>query len=445
MGDALLTVRSFGKARAVTKLSALAVIGLALAAPAARADVFFLEFLAPTGNQFNYSAADRQAIADLMNADFAPFGHSVTLTQPTSGNFSRITVNATTDFGGFALTGGIAQGIDFRNTSKTDQARVNIDGLLGGTGQPALNAANVRGMTATIAAHEAGHLLGLRHGDACGCIGNGLPNRPPLTPDDYLPDYPGGFPANANETFTSIMASPASVGSTLAEATRDAFFNERSAIKMVFNDSGSVLNEQAGAHGSIATAQAVALSTLIVPNTIPEFLPGTATATVNFGKVFNVEAVAVLGNISAAGQLDFYSFTAQQGELFNFEVMSEVLEPGGTARYGNTIDTQIRIFDALGVSVPYYGGTAFNDDEFESFDSVLMDLIIPTTGTYFVRVNAFEASDTGNYELFMHRFSATTPAANVAPEPASGLLAMTGALSLLGVVRRRRARSVRQG
>lgn len=424
---------------------ALALSDLLTARPAT-ADVFFLDFLAPTqAGQYNYSVADREAIRALVAADYAPFGHTVVTTQPTSGTFSRIQINATTDFDGEALEGGIAQGIDFRNLSSSDQARVNTGGLLGSAGAPPNTVANQIALTATIAAHEGGHLLGLRHHDGCGCIGRGLPPQrvfangslPAINRGNSIPDYPAGFPTLANETFTSTMASPASTGQTLFEAVQDTFFNERSAIKLAFNNTGTTINEAAGAKGSLAAAQALSLSSLLVPNTVPQFIPGTATPTVNFGKEFDVSAIAVLGNLDVAGQLDFYSFAANAGDLFNFEVISEAATTGGFFRYGNRIDSLISILDSSGNLVPWYGGLAQNDDEFEGFDSLLMDLIIPTTGTYFVQVNAFSAADTGNYELFMHRFNAFTPTATSVPEPGTFGLALlsTGAL---GLVRRRR-------
>lgn len=436
-----MLIRSACAGRTAARFMGTAVL-LLLTITAGRADVVFLDFLAPTGNQFNYTAADRQAIADLVAADYAPFGHTVTLTQPLSGDFSRVQINATTTFGGGALSGGIAQGLDFRDTNKNDQARVNIDGLLGGAGQPALNTPNAVALTATVAAHEMGHLLGLRHADGCGCIGAGLPGRTTLTRTDYHPDYPTNFPAAAIESFTSIMASPASLGQTLNEATQNTFFNERSAIKLRFNEAGSVVNEQGAAHGTIATAQPVSLAALTVPNTLPQFIPGTATATVNFGKTFDVSAVAVLGGLNVAGQSDLYSFTAQQGDLFNFEVMSNILAPGGIFRYGNRIDPMISILDGLGNAIPYYNGVATNDDEFESRDSTLIDLIMPTTGTFFIRVNAFESSpanpvDTGNYELFFYKFSATSVVSSAAPEPGTVGLLLVGMLSAGAALRRR--------
>lgn len=78
--------------------------------------------------------------------------------------------------------------------------------------------------------------------------------------------------------------------------------------------------------------------------------------------------------------------------------------------------------------------TAFNDDEFETFDSILIDLIIPSDGTYFVKVDRspFAPGAIGTYELFINRFNGVA-----VPEPGSVeflVLGMTG----LGLNRRRR-------
>jgi hypothetical protein len=82
------------------------------------------------------------------------------------------------------------------------------------------------------------------------------------------------------------------------------------------------------------------------------------------------------------------------------------------------------------VEVPYYKSTAYNDDEFESTDSLLIDLILPKTGDYWLKVESFtrpalstdpdpnsldaiskemyldkiDDTDIGNYELFVYRF-----------------------------------------
>src|SRR5581483_4008225 len=120
---------------------------------------------------------------------------------------------------------------------------VDVNGFLGGPGQPVAdgNAAtatvrdNLVALTSTIAEHELGHTVGLRHGDSFGPPGFGIHNPP--GPGAYAPAFPGL--AGALETDWHIMASPASVGSSLANAMATSpppFFGEREAIGLAFAD-----------------------------------------------------------------------------------------------------------------------------------------------------------------------------------------------------------------
>ena len=63
--------------------------------------------------------------------------------------------------------------------------------------------------------------------------GVGNPALPPSVAQ-FLPSYPG--PQAAWETTDDIMASPASVGSTLFDTLDSPFFGERDDIKLAFDD-----------------------------------------------------------------------------------------------------------------------------------------------------------------------------------------------------------------
>jgi Ca2+-binding RTX toxin-like protein len=226
----------------------------------------------------------------------------------------------------------------------------------------------------------------------------------------------------AYETFDHLMSSPASVGSDRFNDVRDLFFGEREAIKLAFAESGTVVSEVAGAHGGIATAQPIVVTPLAVPNTLASGL--------NSMKQFAVDAVAVVGAIAldpatGVSESDFYSFTGRAGDLVNIRVFSRALtrllgdldDPADD----NTIDGIIRVYHN-GTLVAYYGapGGAFNDDNFESGDPGIVDLVLPEDGTYFVEVDTFTYpegdprngdgtdadtdTDTGAYELFVYRF-----------------------------------------
>jgi hypothetical protein len=374
----------------------------------------FLDFTTNPGNGTSthiYTASEQNSILTRIQGFYSSWDFSFSLTSP-GGTFSSVTFNAPTDFNGNALVGGIAQDIDFRNLIKNDNARVNANGLLGGSGQPAATSTNFVNLTSFIGAHELGHLQGLRHADSWGPIGSGVSTTG--NKNSMTPVYPG--PVNATETGMHLMASPASVGQTLAQAVGPAFFGEREDVRLSFNQTGSTVAEQAGAHGSTATAQAITLPTLTVPNTL---LAGTQ----NFGKTFDVKAVSVTGSISASGEADFYSFTAPAG-LFEVQVIARTLPSPRTSG----LDSQVSVFDSLGNFVNYFSTNATNDDEIEgTFDSQIIDLTLPTTGSYFMKVNGFSTS-TGGYELYAYSFNV--------PEAGS----CTAALFVAGFIASRRRR-----
>jgi len=331
-----------------------------------------------------YTAGERTAIMDGMAVDYALFDYSFTLTEPGSGDYSTLWFNRGSANSVFW------DGIDFRNLNLNDTADINVNDL-------AFSSAEFIGYSATIAARMLGHLGGLRHGDSFGPIGSGISSTGTPAPEDYNPDYPG--PAGADETTGHLMATEASVGAAPGhDSTLIPFFSERSAVKLAFNETGTVYAEAAGIKDSLVTAQAVLLQPLTVPNTL---MSGD-----HLGMIFTVNAFVVTGAIGVAAESDYYSFSGSAGDLMNFEVLSEII----AHRLGSTIDPQIRIYDSIGNLVVYYSGLAFNDDEFEtaeSFDSIIIDLVLPADDTYFIEVKHFSPAATGSYELFAYNFSAT--------------------------------------
>jgi Concanavalin A-like lectin/glucanases superfamily/PKD domain/Matrixin len=454
-----------------------------------RTQYFFLDFDSATGVDNNgnpkaehvYTPAERAAILARLAAIFGPFevqvftsnapggalyGPNGPLTQaPPAAQTATVLFNQTPPNG---KPGGFSQEVDWRNLNQSGAIAtvvVDINGFLGGTGEPADTSADAVAMSANIAGHEMLHGLGVGHPDAFGPIGSGVHNPP--GPGLFVPAYPG--PEAAVETTSHVIVTPASEGSTLFDLVGTPYMGERELVKLAFGEQAyvgqNVLNEQSLPAPATTIGNAAypvhalgTLPSLYVPNTMPRGL--------HAGENFDVNAVDVLGSIvpgtdnvidPITGQVvyfdpvtgkpgadpnhggvtkkrsasDYYSFTGQAGDLINIQVMSQSL-----ARIQHPIDSVLRVWDSAHNLVAYYTpGVAVNDDEFESADSSIVDLRLPASGTYFVEVDTFTFvgnpdftpqqiaafgtdprqtdayydTGTGDYELFIYRFGVSLP------------------------------------
>ena len=222
-----------------------------------------------------YTQAERNAIEAQLTADFAAFSYTFVQTPPSSGPYTTIYFNDPALFG---LEGGSSTSIDWRDLdisgsttltaaglqiTPADSASVNVNNLLGSPGEPAATSADFVALSATIAAHELGHLSGLEHGDSYGPIGSGIYSE--VNPKLYLPSYPG--PIDAVETIRHIMASGASVNATLFDAstTRSSASAKRSSSPTA--RTARRPPKQTAPHYTMATAQPISLAPLVVPDT----------------------------------------------------------------------------------------------------------------------------------------------------------------------------------
>jgi hypothetical protein len=364
-----------------------------------------------THPQHVYTVAERNAIQSRLVTAYQGFNYQFTQVKPASAPYTTLEFNETPSNG---LPGGQAKEIDFANLSRNALVVIDVNGFLGGLGQPVVDGdgdpnngidANLTAMSATIAEHELGHAVGLRHGDSFGPPLFGVHNPPGV--NAYAPAFPGT--AGALETTWHIMASPASVGSSLADATGQPFFGERELVKLAFADHAPatptagtlIVPEQAtapGAHASTATTQPLTLLGLPVPNTM--------TKGFDANKQFVVTAIDVAGQIKLNGsqsESDYYSFALPQSQNVTIEVMSSSLTRYQTDPAG-TIDSVVRIYDQKGQLI------AENDDQFEPQDSNLLDLQL-AGGTYYVQVDTYTGNgvphtDTGKYEMLVYTFAA---------------------------------------
>src|SRR5262249_35416368 len=123
----------------------------------------------------------------------------------------------------------------------------------------------------------------------------------------------------------------------------------------------------------------------------------------------------VAGTGYTRAQPDYYTFSGSAGQVMSFQVMSASI-----TSIQDPVDTTITIYGPDGQVI------AYNDDQFEPSDSWIVDLVLPSTGTYTVAVDSFHTTDPsfndpgarnydpaayydakhGAFELFMYTFSA---------------------------------------
>ncbi len=302
-------------------------------------------------------------------------------------------------------------------------------------------------MSITISAHETGHTLGLEHMDSIGPVGFGISNPPGVS--SYYPDYAGTVGAFATQG--DVIASPASVGSTLANAADgDAQLGARDAITLAFITDGTTVasdvtdpsnptwsgmptptvaaapeqtdpvqleqdpdlpgvgavpeaegdvdseNDDVAGVATTVMAQPVSLYDLNVPNPI--------TSGFDAGMTFDVSAVDIDGYIGGTQPVTDANgnpvtdpktgnaYTVSQPNYYTFtgqagQLMSFQAMSASVTFIKDPVDTALTIYGPNGQVV------AFNDDQFEPSDSSIFDLTLPSTGTYTVEVSAFHSTD----------------------------------------------------
>ncbi|WP_145944014.1 LamG-like jellyroll fold domain-containing protein [Fuerstiella marisgermanici] len=352
----------------------------------------FLDFDTETDvGEHVYTTEERNAIQQRMADDYAAFGFEFSQTKPTDGPFVSIFFNRAPIANGRAVPGGEAQHLGWRQLDVSGAVILDVNAFFSTTGNGLEGTPqNFIEMSATIAAHEMGHQFGLRHHDAFGAIGDGIFEK--LNPARFLPTFTGE--RLANETPNHLMGSPASIGTSLIDALSNPHLGPREAMKLAFADTGkTVFEADLKPMVSGIPIQPVGLGVdgslpeLFVPETRPDGLPAGE-------EPLSFAAINAVGHIdidpsTGNSESDFYSFTAQAGDLVTIETFSDSLD-----RISNPIDSVIRLHQLVGgvfLPVDYHGSlfNAFNDDGFEPSDSILLDVPILEDGTYVVEVDTF--------------------------------------------------------
>lgn len=363
-------------------------------------------------NDYVYSQEERDIIEDRIAADYGKFNYKFTQVEPSVGEYSTLLIGLNdapldcsqgsniqlTPAGGLSILFGQAENIDFRNQSKTDAAFTDaslwaflaqFDALAGTNNLGALSGipttpdtiAEVLSLatvnqTSNTSAHELGHIQGLRHHDAIGAPGDGLPSSGVPDPNDFIPVFEG--PQDASETPLHTMASGASVGLTLTGSTiTDRFFSERSAVKLsIARNAERVLEEDFFEKTFWGKTRP-----RIMP-LLPFYVPNTLVEGENAGsKRLDADGLVIAGDISEVGEVDEYMFFGKKGKFVNIEMVSF-----SDTRFLNPV------IGAMKLSKVNWDGTrtevASNIQTFEPFDPLIFDQELPESGVYVVEVDA---------------------------------------------------------
>ena len=297
----------------------------------------YLDFDSATElGEHNYSPFERDAIQAAMQQDYARFDVRFTQVKPLDGNYITVTFNQTPIINGRPQPGGESQRVGWRDLTSGGRVIVDVNAFLGdAVNQLTPSSENYISLSSTIASHELAHMLGIRHNDAFGAPGSGIYWATYAT--RFLPGYPG--PTAADETPFHLIASPASVRTSLVDAMSDPFFGEREALKLAYAETGPTLMESDDLKVPAALGE---LPIMVQPlgELLPMIVPNTIEKGVNKNVTLNARAINVVGAIdltspTGPSESDYYSFQGVAGEVVTIEILSQILR----YRIADTIDS----------------------------------------------------------------------------------------------------------
>jgi hypothetical protein len=298
-----------------------------------------------------YTRAEKNLIKEKLAQKFSGYAFSFVESRPTNSEYTLVQFNVNDDqsetggkpriFGpGFRAVNGMASAIDFGNRFAADIAYVDastweffyqldLTGAVlrsvyknGASTLPVdkLLSEAVVEFSVDIAAHEIGHTIGLRHHDALGPIGSGLPVPSSIdsqstfnveAPEAVAPfasRYPGD--SNAVDTTSHIMLTGAT-GLFTEQATWDLNFGVREQIKLAQNERKMTVFEQ----GKTRPTDRQLLPFFTINK------PDNSLLKDVHDKYPSVEGVVVEAELKKSGEQDVYEFYASAGSVLNIEAI----------------------------------------------------------------------------------------------------------------------------
>ncbi|MEM1183646.1 MAG: hypothetical protein AAGI53_01455 [Planctomycetota bacterium] len=448
--------------RSTIAIAALLAAGTADASASTGPQLFYVDFdsviSSPPGTPgrpdeaflYDYGPLEREEIVRYLNDRYELYG-MVFLpgTKPAPGAGSNITLNSGLGAG--------AEQIDFRNLDGGDDAKVNILSIFKTfLGVTDFTDIDVVIATANVAAHEAEHLMGMRHHDKSGPLGTGIGGG--LFPGDFVPTYPG--PIGAFEASVAISALHAGGTFSFESLTTSKVMSERLVPRLMVASEPAFTIPEGGGNNTFPEAEMIDPMFFGVPYPLRPSLGPDA---------FDGRALVVTGALDTPGfgggfVSDYYEFFGEAGEPWTIEAMSYILpDPDSDGeRYADNADVAIVLLAgedspddfAPGSVIPYYGDPfgAMNDDDddaplvpaskpFDNYRSAtLMDVVLPYTGSYVIEVIAAapflgtgkDGTDGGSYELYMYTgMPVTFPRCSPADFIPDGMLTPEDALAFL--------------
>lgn len=369
-------------------------------------------------------AAIESGIRSDLRAAYAPFRIDFTETAP-AGPREVIRFGATTDDFGVL---GQSRRVDYRNRFHNDAADVFtanfypiVDEFSGDENRAAQRDQLTSALAGT-AARQLGYHLGLLPSDAYSDIAyNGF-----ITSENKNGRVVTGGVQNRR-----LMASGLT-GLTEAERETPRALSDRARVKLAYADgllptTPASVAEQAAPHATISSAQSLSLTQMSVTDLL---------------------AANVVGRIAVAGEEDVYRFEATAGTLLSADIMADTI-------FDQAVDAAIYLYASDGEMLlganddKRYQGDFFGILNLESVDSVLLNVLLAKTGTYYLRVarspllGSGASAAVGDYELLVTaRPDALDAPPPAAPEP--GTLLLAALLAAVAVVGRARLPTSRE-